>query len=103
MSNDNNVVPFGAPKVTPKVTPSDQNIPNPAIVELLEGYLERARDGKIQFVAIAIIDETGIASSSWDPGDESSPQLVTQALGAVAYLHHRFNASVEAGSVFLDD
>lgn len=98
MTNDNGVIPFKPRVVTPEVTPAT---PDAAIVALLEAYLERAKSGKIKFAAIATVDDMGVAISTWEP-EQSSPQLITQALGAVAYLNYRFAASVDEGAV-IDD
>jgi hypothetical protein len=97
MTNDNEgtsaVLPFKPRIVTPEVTPSDQNNADPAIVKLFEDYLKAAKDGKIKFAALATVDADGVGYSTWEP-EKSSPTGITQALGAVAYLNHRFNTAV---------
>jgi hypothetical protein len=103
-TNDNaptaKVLPFN--KVTSKITPSNQNTPDPAIVKLFEDYLEKAKAGEISFIAVACVDAVGIAYSTWEPG-EMNPRLVTQALGSVAYMAARINASAVDGSVYHDE
>lgn len=98
MSNDN-VVGI-RPGVTPKVT--DQAAPNPAIIKLFEDYLAAARDGHIAFAAVATVDKAGQACSTWEPDRGTTPQLITQALGSVAYLSHRFSHACVAGETETD-
>lgn len=98
MSNDNVIVPFA--KVTPKVTEKPTAPSNHLIVAMLEGFLDRAKAGEIQFCAVATVSEKGVAFSSWEP-EESNPTLITSAMGAISYLDHRFGASAVNGEVDL--
>lgn len=98
---NSNVTPFKPRVVTSEVTPSDQGAADADIVEMFERYLKSAKAGKIRFAAVACVDDTGIAISNWTP-EESSPQLITQALGAISYLSFRFNDSCNEGAVESD-
>jgi hypothetical protein len=91
--NPSAVLAFKPRAVTPKVTE-----PKDAIIELLEDYLESAKAGKIQFLAVATIDDRGVAFSTWEPEVDNSPQLITSSLGAVSYLNFRFNQACAAGA-----
>lgn len=96
MSNDNKVLPFKAvAKVTPEVTVAP---PNQRLVAMLEGYLESAKAGKIIFMAIAMVDDKGVAQTSWEP-ETMDPMAITAGLGAIAFLSYRFSASVNEGAV----
>lgn len=90
------VIPF-KPKVTPEVKSQD---PDAAVIKLFEDYLASAKLGKIKFAAVAAVDDRGVAFSTWEPDAYENPQLVTQGLGAVAFLSHRFNASCAEGADF---
>jgi hypothetical protein len=102
MMNDNDgvVIPFKANRliVTPEVTPPDHNAADPGIVKLLEDYLRADKEGKISFVAIASVDSNGVAFSTGEPENRGTPQLTTQALGAVSFLNFRFNGLCNAGA-----
>lgn len=106
MANDNattpGVIPFKPRVVTSEVTPSNHNAADPNIVDTLERYLKAAMAGKIRFVAVAMVDDQGIAISNWETAEGGGAQLVTQALGAVSYLNYRFNHSVHEGAVESD-
>lgn len=100
------IVPFKPKLVTPKVTQEEQALvdaADPGIVEMLENYLKAAKAGRVKFVAIASVDSLGVAFSTWEPEGDCSPQLITQALGAVGYLHHRFNRSCDEGAEYGND
>jgi hypothetical protein len=103
-TNDNaptaKVLPFN--KVTSKVTPSNQNIANAAIVEMLERHLAEAKEGRITFLAHAMLDHNGVAFSTWEPAG-GGPGHVTRAMGAVGFLHHMFMDAGLDGCVFHDE
>jgi hypothetical protein len=99
--NDNGTIPFKPRVVTPEVTPKAA-APDAAVISILEDYLQAAKDGKVKFVALASVDNRGVAYSTWEPDDLGGPTLITQALGAVSFLSFRFNQSCAGGAEFDD-
>lgn len=89
--------PRMAQPVTPEVTAESLAV-DPKLVKLFEDLLRAATLGKITFAAVASVDYQGIAFSTWEPEDDMSPQQITQAMGAVGYLSHRFNQSCVEGA-----
>lgn len=89
------VLPFKPKEATPEVTPPN---PDAAVITLFEQYLESAKQGKIKFAAVAAVDNRGVAFTTWEPCGGENAQLNTQALGAVAFLNHRFNAACDEGA-----
>jgi hypothetical protein len=90
------VLPFKPRIVTPEVTADAE------IVKLLEDLLRAAKRGDIKFLAIATVDGKGVAASTWVP-DKTDSALVTQALGSVAFLNHRFNSAADDGGTWTDE
>jgi len=50
---------------------------------------------------VAVVDERGVAITTWEPND-SSAEIVTQALGAVAFLNVRFANAANDGGDYTD-
>lgn len=96
-NNGFKVLPFK--RVTPKVTAG--NTPDPEIIKFFEKYLEAAKAGKIKFAGLATVDEEGVASTSWEPED-TTPQIISAALGAVNFLNYRFANSAAEGGAYTD-
>ncbi|MCK1742196.1 hypothetical protein IVA80_15330 [Bradyrhizobium sp. 139] len=92
---DNTVTSEGNPGVTSKYPPA-----NPMIVATLEGYVEMAKAGQLQFVALAYVDHKGHGFSAWSPtNDQIETPLLTSALGAVAFLNARFLDAALDGAI----
>ena len=75
MANDNTVLPFKpvTSGVTKPITPSDHIAPNPAIVKLFEDFLKMAVAGKIQFAAVATVEEAAPPISTVAVADVAPP------------------------------
>jgi hypothetical protein len=95
----NKVLPFKVVAPAPKAKPPD---PNKDLIEMFEDYLKAAKAGKIEFAAVASVDHRGVAFSTWEPSNMLEPALITSALGAVSYLHYRYNESCACGAEFDD-
>lgn len=79
------IIPFPNPNV-------DQDV-----VKMLEHTLSLAKEGKVQFVAVAWTRD-GVGAASWAPDAFESQADVTAALGSVQFLSARFNEAVLIGS-----
>jgi hypothetical protein len=95
------VLPFKPRIVTPEVT-VDQSKANPDIVLMFERCLKAAKEGKIKFGAVAVVDHRDVAITSWEPSDAPS-SVVTSALGAISFLNSRFGSSADDGGEFTDE
>ena len=91
------ILPFKPKVVTPEVTAA----PDPDIVRMFERMLLAAKAGRVRFGAVAVVDERGVAITTWEPND-SSAEIVTQALGAVAFLNVRFANAANDGGDYTD-
>lgn len=74
--------------------PSDRT----AIVKFLEQQLALAKEGKIKFIAVAVVNDQNIGYSGWAPDDHIEQVLLTAALGTVGFLNARFYESALAGA-----
>lgn len=78
--------------------PTRKRMNSRAVVDLLEHQLKLAKEGKLQFIAIAGVNDENVGCSAWAPDDYIGQQLLTAAIGSVAFLHGRFLDSAVAGA-----
>lgn len=68
------------------------------VVQLLESQLALAKEGKISFVAMALLNDRNVAYSAWTPDEFHSQSHLTSAMGCVSFLSARFGEAVLAGA-----
>lgn len=66
-------------------------------------FLERARKGQLQWLGIAYVGPDMISRSCIYERPDASPQLLSASIGAAAYLHARYSASIVRGAVEVVD
>lgn len=70
----------------------------PALIETLQMFMDRAKRGEIQFMGIAYVGPDAISRSCIYELRDATPQLISASLGACAYLNARYGMSAVRGA-----